>query len=246
MSEKPGEDSGAAFDEKAKEMLLWFAELRRLSEQVSDGAYWLEKLILSYKLLLGRYAPFKVGDCVQLAVTPNITVDTAPGWLGCQHFLIAVAPGVVESVDVGSRGLWYRVSFDNESWIDRDGIEHKVTIGRHVFSFGEDALSALPEIVESKDMKHMTEEELQDIRVRNPRNQDIAALLREVDYLRHALDDCRTGPNLEHEFSLDNTRLREEVKMLQAALQKIDDDNRWPRPLDYQGITPTSGTTRDR
>ena len=135
------------FDVKADTMLARLDDLRKLATDLTSGdlKYWLEQAVTARRLLLTRYAPFKIGDNVRLAVTPVITEDTAPGWLGSRHFLIAGAQGTVRTVFIGKSGLRFEVDFLDESWIDRDGNRHPVDDRhRHVYSFSEAELEAVP------------------------------------------------------------------------------------------------------
>lgn len=98
-------------------------------------------LLAAREALLTRYAPFKVGDRVELAVTPKIDADTAYGWLGSKHFLVKGAVGTVRASDVRSDGrLSFEVEFDDESWIARDGTRRPVN-AKDVYCFGERSLA---------------------------------------------------------------------------------------------------------
>ena len=101
----------------------------------------LKCLLAAREALLMRYAPFKVGDRVELAVTPKIDADTAYGWQGSKHFLVKGAAGTVRASDVRSDGrLAFDVEFDDESWIDRDGTRRPVD-AKHTYCFGESSLA---------------------------------------------------------------------------------------------------------
>jgi hypothetical protein len=100
-------------------------------------------LLAAREALLTKYAPFKVGDAVALAVTPTIDEKTAPGWMSSRHFLKRGAIGVVRGSDVRSDGkLAFAVEFVDESWIDKDGAVHPAT-EKHSYHFGELALEHL-------------------------------------------------------------------------------------------------------
>ncbi len=107
----------------------------------------LEKLLYTNQLFLEKYAPFKVGDRVELAVTPEISEKTAPGWLGAKHFLKKGATGVVKLVDTMKRStqevvLVFHVEFDKETWKDRLG-EEKPVEKKHTFLFLEKDLKKI-------------------------------------------------------------------------------------------------------
>ena len=105
--------------------------------------YYLTELVAAHDLLMDRYAPFKVGDKVELAVTPTISEEVAWGWLGAKHFLKKGATGVVVSATCGARGFRFGVVFDEETWISPvDKLEKEVEKDkRHEYVFGESSLT---------------------------------------------------------------------------------------------------------
>ena len=106
--------------------------------------YTVKCLVAAHKTLLTRYAPFKVGDRIALAVTPVINKTTAYGWLGSKHFLKVGAVGVVKSSEVRSNGeLAFYIEFDDETWIDRDGVARPMD-EKSTYCFGEKDLALLP------------------------------------------------------------------------------------------------------
>lgn len=103
--------------------------------------YTLKCLLAAREALLTKYAPFKVGDRVVLAVTPKIDEKTAYGWLSSKHFLVKGSAGTVRSSDVRQDGrLMFEVEFDDESWIDRDGVRRPIDT-KHTYGFGESSLA---------------------------------------------------------------------------------------------------------
>lgn len=79
--------------------------------------YTINKLIGNYAGLCKRFCPFKVGNRVRLTETPVITKETAHGWLGSKHFLVAGALGTVKGLDC-YEGWWtVGVVWDDETWI---------------------------------------------------------------------------------------------------------------------------------
>ena len=119
--------------------------LREALDILSSGPldYYLTELVVAHNLLMTRYAPFKVGDRVQLKVTPEITENVRYGWLGHKHFLVEGAAGVVRDAGCGSRGFWFMVSFDEHSWIH---FQTKAWMpvpeaDRGLFTFGEHDLA---------------------------------------------------------------------------------------------------------
>lgn len=125
-------------DRFEKGMRLMQEALTALSGGPFD--YTLKCLLAARMALLTRYAPFKVGDRVALAVTPVIDEKTAWGWMSSKHFLIEGALGVVRASDVRSDGqLFFDVEFDDETWIDREGVRRPVE-RKHTYCFGERSL----------------------------------------------------------------------------------------------------------
>lgn len=105
----------------------------------SSFSFYMKELLHSYKLLLDKYAPFKVGDRVMLKKPPTIDDTHAPGWAGCKHFLIEGAKATVCEVSCGEGGFRFYLEFDGESYIDHEHMLHMVK-DKHSFCFGEDFL----------------------------------------------------------------------------------------------------------
>lgn len=124
-------------------------ELQRLSEAAKDfkatidaacgGSFkWgVEQVVSSYLSLFDRFCPFGVGDRVEL--TKNVPIEEGSGWYSCRHFLIRGARGTVRSRGYSGDKFVFDVEFDNETWIDKDGIEQPI-LKKHVFSFNESYL----------------------------------------------------------------------------------------------------------
>jgi hypothetical protein len=102
--------------------------------------YYLTELAAAHDLLMTRFAPFKVGDRVELAVTPVINEKTRWGWMGCKHFLIKGAAGTVASSSCGTKGFRFGIIFDEESWISPLDKSVNPTSEPHEFWFGEGSL----------------------------------------------------------------------------------------------------------
>lgn len=114
--------------------------MREAMSHLANGPleFYLEEMAACYDLLMTRYAPFKVGDRVELSCTPNITPQTAHGWMACKHFLVEGSKGTVREATCGSGGFRFGIVFDDDSWIDRDGKRHPVASrGMFMFSDGE-------------------------------------------------------------------------------------------------------------
>ena len=122
--------------------------LQKGINKLSNGplSYYVENMVAAYDILMTRYAPFKVGDCVLLTKTPVINLSTASGWMGSKHFLVKGAAGTVATADCGTRGFKFDVIFDDESWYNHvDKIYVKMAEDkRHRYCFGEDDLVKIP------------------------------------------------------------------------------------------------------
>lgn len=97
---------------------------------------WNDKVLSGYvETLFTRYAPFQIGDRVQLAKQWQ-TDNTESGWYGCQHFMTKGASATVVDIDC-IKGAWrISVEFDNETFISYDGNVLPVT-EKYVYVFGE-------------------------------------------------------------------------------------------------------------
>lgn len=80
--------------------------------------------------------PFKEGDKAVLAKTPDIRPETSPGWMSSKHFLVEGALATVASVGFYDGQFRFGLMFDNETWIDREGIQRPVD-NQYVYTFGE-------------------------------------------------------------------------------------------------------------
>lgn len=124
----------------AEEFIEFYNACKELEKKVPQEFGWkLNEVFSSYNSMFDRFCPFKVGDRVELAKTPIIGEDSAPGWVGCKHFLIAGAKGVVRERGYCEDHFVFDVEFDNESWIDKEGKIAPVTL-KHVFRFSEKML----------------------------------------------------------------------------------------------------------
>lgn len=95
-----------------------FAAIKDGISLLNPLEYYLEKLTGCYDLLIARFAPFKVGDTVELLETPVISEEECWGWLGGKHFLVKGARGEVCEVDVDGEGFTAYVAFEEDSWIE--------------------------------------------------------------------------------------------------------------------------------
>ena len=113
------------------------AELEKAARALSGGpsSYYFAKIEEYVNALFGKYAPFKVGDRVRLTAAP----DTDNDWRSCAHFLVPGALATVNGVDYSKSRFVADVIFDNESWIDREGVVH-LAENFHTFRIGEEIM----------------------------------------------------------------------------------------------------------
>lgn len=116
--------------------------------QINCGpvGYTLDVLLAAYDTLINKYAPFKVGDRVELLTTPKSANDKSSGWWHCRHFMVPGNTATVRTVSCSSDGLLrFDVEFDRETWIDSKG-EEKPVISKHVFCIFESELRLLEKV----------------------------------------------------------------------------------------------------
>lgn len=90
-----------------------FALLKQAQDMLNSGpaGYYLDTLVSAYELLMSRYAPFRVGDSVQLVNVPEISERINPGWRGYEAVLVADANGVVTSAECRAGRFVFGVRF---------------------------------------------------------------------------------------------------------------------------------------
>ena len=119
--------------------------LKKIAEgyqQMNGGpaSYTLDVLLAAYDALINDYAPFKVGQRIELKKA--VDFDKCPGWSGREHWMTPGARGIVRDVSCDSHGvLSFGIHFDNETWIDGKGEKHKVDSKGH-YMFTADYLTA--------------------------------------------------------------------------------------------------------
>jgi hypothetical protein len=119
--------------------------IRQGMEALNSGPleFYLNELVSAHNLLMERFAPFKIGDRVRLTRTPEITNDVCFGWIGHKHFLVEGSVGTVRDAGCGSRGFWFLVALDEQSWIHYQTGQLNVVPEneRGLFEFGEHDLA---------------------------------------------------------------------------------------------------------
>ena len=109
----------------------------RLNSSCGSSLEWAtEEIIDSYLSLYDRFCPFKIGDRVQLT---KYYTKKDTGWEHCKHFLNRGSTGKVVNRGYKEGLFIFDIVFDNESWIDNDGVENK-TKDKHTFAFNENWL----------------------------------------------------------------------------------------------------------
>jgi hypothetical protein len=98
----------------------------------------IKQALRKFKTFIETKAKFKLGDRVELAVTPVINERDSFGWLGSKHFLVEGAKATVADVDFRGDSFGYSIIFDDESWKDRDGVVRPIEKKhKHTYYFGE-------------------------------------------------------------------------------------------------------------
>lgn len=115
------------YDLSISEKREYFQVLRKKAEELfsfcangsgglfSEVFYYLNSALESLEAM----APYKVGDRVELAKTPDLS--NSPGWAGAKHFLVEGAKATVQVVDHSTHGFTVGLHFDDESWISDFG-----------------------------------------------------------------------------------------------------------------------------
>jgi len=98
-----------------------------------EFGYKLETVLKTHAQLFHRFCPYKIGDRVQL--TRSFEKQHGHGWNASAHFLIKGAIATVIDCDFRDELFVFGLSFDDESWIDAQGIAQPKS--NHTFSFSE-------------------------------------------------------------------------------------------------------------
>jgi len=101
-----------------------------------DFGYKLETVLTTHAQLFHRFCPYKIGDRVQL--TRSFKKQHGHGWNASAHFLIEGAIATVVNCDFRDGLFLFGLSFDNESWIDAQGVAQPKS--NHTFSFSENSI----------------------------------------------------------------------------------------------------------
>jgi hypothetical protein len=122
-------------------------KVHELQSLIGSGeyAYKMESVLKNHASLFDRFCPHRIGDRVALSKDLGITQDAHPGWFPSRHFLIVGAVGTVLNADYYKTKFRFGVSFDDDSWIDREGVvrprsDHQ----RGVYVLDEDVLEPFP------------------------------------------------------------------------------------------------------
>lgn len=129
--------------EYAQEIQQLYDKVTELEKAIpSSFGYKLQTVIANYSSLFERFCPYQVGDKVKLTKTPVIEKNS--GWYGSRHFLIEGAIATITERDYYQGKFTFFLVFDNETWIDSQGVERAVTENnRHVFGFSEDWINPI-------------------------------------------------------------------------------------------------------
>jgi hypothetical protein len=104
--------------------------MKNLDNVLSGGpaSYYYERIIDYYKGCM-KAAKFKVGDRVELK-------EDCKHWDHHKHYMIKGALATVISADYYKGNYRYEIEFDDETWINMDGVK-KVPERKHCFAFGQ-------------------------------------------------------------------------------------------------------------
>jgi len=131
----------AEVEQYAQDLKDIMKELTALSNRIRPGcspSEWsLDQVMNSFLSIFDRFCPLKIGDRVELV--KNLPIEESSGWYSCRHFLIRGAMGTVEDRGYRDDKFTFDIIFDNETWIDREGVEREVD-RKHTFSLSEDVL----------------------------------------------------------------------------------------------------------
>ena len=83
--------------------------------QGGPASYYYQRIIHYYEGCMAA-AKFKVGDRVELR-------EDCTHWAHCKHFMIKGAVATVRYADYYKGNYRYEIEFDDETWINMDGIK---------------------------------------------------------------------------------------------------------------------------
>ncbi len=106
----------------------------------SELKYELEKLEDCKSEFFKRCAPCREGE--RVVIVRELNIPESSGWYHCAHFLVLGAKGTAHKVDFFGGRFRIDVVYDDESWVDRQGNEHKVE-DKHTFCMGEKDIEVL-------------------------------------------------------------------------------------------------------
>src|SRR5258708_7658 len=107
-----------------EESLPEIIDLIKSIEKLSNGHLGNARWALECANSLWQRAPFQVDDRVKLNTTPEISAEKSWGWMGAKHFLIEGALATVHHREFYDGQFVFGLAFDDESWINHDGIKH--------------------------------------------------------------------------------------------------------------------------
>lgn len=95
-----------------------------------DGLGWNLGQLHGLMKILKKYLPVKEGDRVILLED----VKCEGNWESCSHFLKKGEVATINSIEIYKENLFVNLVFDNETYIDKKGIEQPVSC-KHTFYF---------------------------------------------------------------------------------------------------------------
>lgn len=103
--------------------------------------FYLRGLLGAHDYMMRCFSPFRVGDRVTLL--KPLDPDKIGDWKRDLHFLKPGSPARIVEAWADEDGFQYYVEFDNESWIDREGIPQPVS-RKSSYRFGPSSLEFHP------------------------------------------------------------------------------------------------------
>lgn len=131
----------------AEDLVTLIQKIDDLKVTMNRGEHYhkFESVINSYGSIFNRFCPYVIGDRVRLIKAPVINDRVAPGWMGCEHFLIEGALGKITDTGYDEGKFVFGVEFDDDSYIHFQTGEVVPTSPnkRYSFRFSEEDLAVV-------------------------------------------------------------------------------------------------------
>ena len=111
----------------------------------SHGLGWYLKEIETLPQIIRALLPAKVGD--KVIITRQIKLSGA--WISREHYLCRGSTAVVKSLGIDEGKVYANLVFDNESWIDDNGLVQPA-IQKHYYGIGFEYFEKIPVDIASR------------------------------------------------------------------------------------------------